>query len=93
MYYEEFDNKEENNEFVDAEYEDMNGGNGSSGGGSNMPPKKKGNGPIIALIVAIVMIGLCVCGVGGYILLNSVGNTPNVITKQKETQIPPYRSG
>ena len=87
MYYEEFDNKEENNEFVDAEYEDMNGGNGSSGGGSNMPPKKKGNGPIIALIVAIVVIGLCVCGVGGYILLNSVGNTPNVITKQKETQV------
>ncbi|MCR5429694.1 MAG: trypsin-like peptidase domain-containing protein [Eubacterium sp.] len=86
MYYEEFDNKNENNEFVDAEYEDINGGNGSSGGESNKPPKKPGKGPIIALIVAIVVIGVSICGIGGYVMLKSVGDTPNIITNQNETQ-------
>ncbi len=87
MYYEEFDNREnDNNEFVDAEYEDMNGGNGSSNGGSNRPPKKKGNGPIIALIIAIVVFGFVVCGVGGYFLMSNVGRTDDIISQQKETQ-------
>lgn len=86
MYYEEFDNRDnENNEFVDAEYEDINGGNGSSGGG-NKPPKKKGNGPIIALIIAIVVVGLGICAVGGYFLLKGVGNTDTLIDSQKETK-------
>ncbi|MBR2213033.1 MAG: trypsin-like peptidase domain-containing protein [Eubacterium sp.] len=84
MYYEEFDNRDrENNEFVDAEYEDMNGGNGSSGG--NKPPKKKGNGPIIALIIAIVVIGLGICMVGGYFLLNQLGPSKDIVSNQKET--------
>ncbi len=84
MYYEEYENREsENNEFVDAEYEDMNKGGGS--GGSNRPPKKKGNGPIIALIVAIVVIGLGICGVGGYYLLSNI-SSDGVISNQKETQ-------
>ena len=56
MYYEEFDNREkENNEFVDAEYEDINGGNNSSGGGNNRPPKKSGKGPFIALIIGLLI--------------------------------------
>ena len=88
MYYEEFDNKDEstNNEFVDAEYEDMNGGGGSSNNGNNRPPKKKGNGPIIALIICIVVFGLCVCGVGGYLLLSNIGKDSNLTSTQKETQ-------
>lgn len=86
MYYEEFENRDnDNNEFVDAEYEDMQGGNDSSGGG-NKSPKKKGNGPIIALIIAIVVIGLGICAVGGFFLLKGVGNADNLIESQKETQ-------
>lgn len=85
MYYEDFENRDENNEFVDAEYEDMNSGNGSSNGGNKKPPKK-GNGPIIALIIAIVVIGLGVCGLGGYFMLSSIGRSDNVITEQKQTE-------
>ena len=74
----------ENNEFVDAEYENMNSGSGSNNGGRR-PPKKKGNGPLIALIIAIVAIGFIICAVGGYYFLSSVGNT-SLTTKQNETQ-------
>ena len=85
MYYEEFDNREnENNEFVDAEYENVNGGNDSSGG-SNKPPKKKGNGPLIALIIAIVIIGLGVCTLGGCLLLKMKDNSNQILRNQKET--------
>lgn len=85
MYYEEFDNKEsENNEFVDAEYEDMNSNNNSSGGG-NKPPKKKGNGSLIALIIAIVVIGLGVCTIGGCFLLRMKDNSNQILSNQKET--------
>ncbi len=85
MYYEEFDNKEsENNEFVDAEYEDMNSNNNSSGGG-NKPPKKKGNGSLIALIIAIVVIGLGVCTLGGCFLLRMKDNSNQILSNQKET--------
>ncbi len=84
MYYEEFDNKEsENNEFVDAEYENVNGGNGSSGGGNKKP--KKNNGPLIALIIAIVVIGIGVCGLGGCVLLKSMQNSNDPLSTQKET--------
>ena len=87
MYYEEFDKNEnnENNEFVDAEYEDINSGNKSSEGGNRKPPKKSGKGPIIALIVAIVVIGLGICGVGGYFLLSNVGEVKDNIISQQET--------
>ncbi|MBP5306383.1 MAG: hypothetical protein J6Z02_11080, partial [Lachnospiraceae bacterium] len=84
MYYEEFDNKEnENNEFVDAEYENVNNGNDSSGG--DKPPKKKGNGPLIALIIAIVIIGLGVCTLGGCLLLKMKDNSNQILRNQKET--------
>ena len=84
MYYEEFDNKEnENNEFVDAEYENVNSGNDSSGG--DKPPKKKGNGPLIALIVAIVVIGLGVCTLGGCFLLRMKDDSNQILNNQQET--------
>ena len=85
MYYEEFDNKEnENNEFVDAEYENVNNGNDSSGGGDK-PPKKKGNGPLIALIVAIVVIGLGVCTLGGCFLLRMKDDSNQILNNKQET--------
>ena len=84
MYYEEFD-KNENNEFVDAEYEDMNSGSGSSNGGKKSP-KKNGRGPLIALIVAIIVLGLGVCGIGGYFMLKGMNDSDPVISNQQETQ-------
>ncbi|MBP5773496.1 MAG: trypsin-like peptidase domain-containing protein [Eubacterium sp.] len=84
MYYEEFDNKEsENNEFVDAEYENVNDGNDSSNG--EKKPPKKNNGPIIALIVAIIVIGLGVCALGGCVLIKSMQNSNDPLKSQKET--------
>lgn len=86
MYYEDFEKRDDNNEFVDAEYEDINSKNDSSSGGNRKPPKKSGKGPIIALIVAIIVLGLSICGVGGYFLLNSIGTSDNIIKNQTETK-------
>ncbi len=87
MYHEEFDNKEsENNEFVDAEYENVNDKNDSSSGGSNKPPKNSGKGPIVALIIAIVVIGLGMCVVGGYLMLSNVGSDKSIVSTENETE-------
>ena len=87
MYYEEFENRDsENNEFVDAEYDDMSSDNGSSGGGDNKPPKKSGRGPFVALIVAIVVIGLVICSVGSFLMFNGLGNG-GTASSQKETEV------
>ncbi len=86
MYYEEYD-KQDNNEFVDAAYEDIDSDNNSQGGGSsNRPPKKKGNGPIIALIIAIIVIGLGICAVGGYFVLSGMSSVGEITSTQKTKQ-------
>ena len=93
MYYEEFENRDEekdssNNEYMDDIYEELkeeypDGDDNEDE--SKKSSKKKGNGPLIAIIIAIVVVGMSICTFGAFMLFaGSDGDT--VITNQQETQ-------
>ena len=93
MYYEEFDKREEekdssNNEYMDDIYEELKEEypEGSDDEPNKKPPKKSGKGPFIALIAIIIVLGLGICGVGGYLILSNIGQTDKVITQEQETE-------